>query len=329
MIIPTRRASLSFPTPAAYHAHGKISTKLAPRKVLICTPRPRAGEPVTPRCRRPCLHSGYCRNSSDARSPAAAAPTRKLAVAAHCQHWRLVTLWQVDPRVGRLWLNTAWLAGGACLIALPLGTLLAVAIFKTDVPGRGLAAWLLVGMLFVPLYSGHRRMGRRLRHPRLAHARDQSAPGTSTLARRLAGGGLGSRPGGRAVGRADRRRRPAGRRSRDRRRRGDVRLRRERLCGTSRSAGPRRRSPSPRVWVAIVVMTEISVTDFFQVRTFAEEVYTQSALGTFDVSGVQGAGSGAGARNQTSRSGSRLRRSRLSATACGAACCFRPLSRWP
>jgi ABC-type Fe3+ transport system permease subunit len=28
--------------------------------------------------------------------------------------------------------------------------------------------------------------------------------------------------------------------------------------------------------------TEISVTDFFQVRTFAEEVYTQAALGTFD-----------------------------------------------
>src|SRR6185295_1409150 len=36
------------------------------------------------------------------------------------------------------------------------------------------------------------------------------------------------------------------------------------------------------VWIATVVLTEISVTDFFQVRTFAEEVYTQAALGTFD-----------------------------------------------
>ena len=36
------------------------------------------------------------------------------------------------------------------------------------------------------------------------------------------------------------------------------------------------------VWIATIVMTEISVTDFFQVRTFAEEVYTQAALGTFD-----------------------------------------------
>src|SRR6185369_10570952 len=42
------------------------------------------------------------------------------------------------------------------------------------------------------------------------------------------------------------------------------------------------------VWVAIMTTTEISVTDFFQVRTFAEEVYTQSALGTFDASPGQG-----------------------------------------
>jgi iron(III) transport system permease protein len=35
------------------------------------------------------------------------------------------------------------------------------------------------------------------------------------------------------------------------------------------------------IWVAIVAAVEISATDFFQVRTFAEEVYTQAALGTF------------------------------------------------
>ena len=45
------------------------------------------------------------------------------------------------------------------------------------------------------------------------------------------------------------------------------------------------------IWVAIVAAVEISVTDFFQVRTFAEEVYTQAALGTFQ-SGEQGAESG-------------------------------------
>ena len=35
------------------------------------------------------------------------------------------------------------------------------------------------------------------------------------------------------------------------------------------------------LWIATIVLTEISVTDFFQVRTFAEEVYTQAALGSF------------------------------------------------
>ena len=43
------------------------------------------------------------------------------------------------------------------------------------------------------------------------------------------------------------------------------------------------------LWVAIVATAEISVTDFFQVRTFAEEVYTQAALGAFDFSDEQGA----------------------------------------
>jgi ABC-type Fe3+ transport system permease subunit len=37
------------------------------------------------------------------------------------------------------------------------------------------------------------------------------------------------------------------------------------------------------IWVAIVCAVEISVTDFFQVRTFAEEVYTQAALGSLDL----------------------------------------------
>src|SRR6187399_2863309 len=62
------------------------------------------------------------------------------------------TLWHLDPRVGRLWLNSARLASLTCLIALPLGTLLAAAIFKSDVPGRRTAAALAVGMLFIPLY---------------------------------------------------------------------------------------------------------------------------------------------------------------------------------
>src|SRR5437867_3262938 len=64
----------------------------------------------------------------------------------------LATLWQLDPRVARLWLNSARLAGATCVAALPIGTLLAAAIFKTNVPGCRVAALLIVGMLFIPLY---------------------------------------------------------------------------------------------------------------------------------------------------------------------------------
>ena len=36
------------------------------------------------------------------------------------------------------------------------------------------------------------------------------------------------------------------------------------------------------IWIAIVASAEISVTDVYQYRTFAEEVYTQAVLGAFD-----------------------------------------------
>jgi iron(III) transport system permease protein len=39
------------------------------------------------------------------------------------------------------------------------------------------------------------------------------------------------------------------------------------------------------VWVAVVASAEISVTDVYQFRTFAEEVYTEAALGAFDFAG--------------------------------------------
>lgn len=57
-----------------------------------------------------------------------------------------------DPRSGRLLLNTALLAGGALAISLPVGTLLAVALFRTDAPGRRGAATLLGALLFLPLF---------------------------------------------------------------------------------------------------------------------------------------------------------------------------------
>ena len=57
-----------------------------------------------------------------------------------------------DPRQLLLMRNTLLLAAGACAIGVPLGTLLACLLLRTDVGGRRAALLVLVTMLFVPLY---------------------------------------------------------------------------------------------------------------------------------------------------------------------------------
>jgi iron(III) transport system permease protein len=197
----------------------------------------------------------------------------------------LATLWQLDPRVGRLWFNSARLASLTCLIALPFGTLLAAAIFKSDVPGRRVAALLLVGMLFVPLYlvTGAWDAGFGIQgwhtlstNPHLAHepwlAGWRAAVWVHSLAAvpwvvLIVGASL------RAV---------------------EAEIEEDAATCTAPQkvmwhVSIRRAAPAvvlAGIWVAIMTTTEISVTDFFQVRTFAEEVYTQAALGTFDAGAV-------------------------------------------
>jgi len=193
-------------------------------------------------------------------------------------------LWWIDPRVARLWLNTAGVVCAACAIALPLGVLLAVLIFKTNVPGRGLAAWLLVGMLFVPLYLvtgawdagfGIQGWHTLVSNPHLAHQ-----PWLAGWRAAVWVHGLAAVPWVvLIVGSALR----------------AVEAEVEEDAATCASppkvlwhVSLRRAAPAVGVaalWIGTVVLTEISVTDFFQVRTFAEEVYTQAALGTFDYGG--------------------------------------------
>jgi iron(III) transport system permease protein len=202
----------------------------------------------------------------------------------------MATLWLTEPRVARLWLNTAWLAGGAILVALPLGTAAAVAILKTDVPGRGPAAILLAAMLFVPLYlvTGAWDAGFGIQgwHTLAMNPHLASEPWLAGWRAAIWVHGLAAVPwvalivgaGLRAV---------------------EAELEEDALTCTSPAhvlwhvTLPRASAAimMAALWVAIVASVEISVTDFFQVRTFAEEVYTQSALGTFDVSGEPGAGS--------------------------------------
>jgi iron(III) transport system permease protein len=168
--------------------------------------------------------------------------------------------------------------------------LAAAAIFKTDVPGRSLATLLFTGMLFVPLYvvTGAWDAGFGIQgwhtmstNPHLAHepwlVGWRAAIWVHALAGvpwvvLIVGAGL------RAV---------------------EAEIEEDAVtCATPLNVlwhiTLRRVAPAivvACVWVAIVAAVEISVTDFFQVRTFAEEVYTQAALGTLDFSGEQGTGS--------------------------------------
>jgi iron(III) transport system permease protein len=192
----------------------------------------------------------------------------------------VVTFWQVDPRVGRLWANTVLLAATATLVAVPLGTVCALTVFKANTPGRRLGAFLFTGMLFVPLYvvTGAWDAGFGIQgwhtlaaNPHLAHepwlAGWRAAIWVHALTAvpwvvLIVGAGL------RAV---------------------EAEIEEDAAtCATPlqaiRHITLRRAAPAivmASIWVAIVAAVEISVTDFFQVRTFAEEVYTQAALGSF------------------------------------------------
>jgi iron(III) transport system permease protein len=248
-----------------------------------------------------CLHERFC----GAFAPAAALPLLLAWAWAYTQRMRqfpidkrilsslaavallaVATLWLWEPRVARLWLGTLGLASGASFIALPLGTMAAILMYKTDAPGRWVASLIFVGMLFVPLYlvAGAWDAGFGIQgwhtltsNPRLAHEPWLDGWRAVIWVHALAavpwvvlivGAGLRL-----------------------------VEAEIEEDAATC--ATPARvlvhvtlpRAVSALVvavlWVAIVATAEISATDLFQVRTFAEEVYTQAALGAIDFSGEQ------------------------------------------
>jgi iron(III) transport system permease protein len=57
-----------------------------------------------------------------------------------------------DRRVLLLALNTLWVGCGACAVGVPVGTFLALVLCRTDLPGRRAALGLVTGLLFLPLY---------------------------------------------------------------------------------------------------------------------------------------------------------------------------------
>jgi iron(III) transport system permease protein len=183
------------------------------------------------------------------------------------------------PRLRGLFLNTALLTAGVLAIALPLGAVLGLAVAKVDLPGRRALAWLLMGSLFVPLYcqAGAWRsvlgVGGWLSRPSAdniyadpwldgwrgaiwVHAMAAVpwaalaiAAALSAVERRLEEQALLDAPPWRVLGRVSLRRASGG-------------------------------FAAAAAWTAATCATEITVADLFQIRTFAEEAYTEAALGT-------------------------------------------------
>jgi iron(III) transport system permease protein len=179
-----------------------------------------------------------------------------------------------DSRTAGLALNTWLLAGAVVAASVPLGTLLALLLVRTDLPGRKIFFALLAGLLFVPLYV---QVG--------AWKAGFDLEGWYTLARSgpaLLDGWRGAiwvhavaalpwvvlivSAGLRLVERE---------------------LEEQALLdGTPwqvvRRVTLRRAVGSIGVaalWVAVATSTEMAVTDYFQVRTYAEEVYIDIQLG--------------------------------------------------
>ncbi len=193
----------------------------------------------------------------------------------------LAALAAADGRIRSLVGNTALLVLGAWLVSLPLGTLAAILFARTDLGARRAAAALLGGILFVPLYlhaaaweAGFGLQG----WATLALGRGAWLEGFSAAAwihgvasvpwvALIVGTGL------RLV---------------------EPELEEQALLdGAPRDVLVRVTLPASlgavgvaALWVAVTTSSEIAVTDLFGVRTFAEEIYTQTAIGPQEVNGA-------------------------------------------
>ena len=184
----------------------------------------------------------------------------------------LVCLLISGERLRGLLLNSALLVGGTWIISLPLGALVAIAVTKTEVFGRRVLEKLFIALLFVPLYVQAAAWQTALGQggwivPEGAnwlqgwtgaiwvHGMAASpwvvlfvAAALKNVPRELEEESLQDAPPAQVLWK--------------------VSLRRS---GYSLLAAA--------LWIAVLCAGEITVTDYFQIRTFAEEVYTTASVG--------------------------------------------------
>jgi iron(III) transport system permease protein len=189
--------------------------------------------------------------------------------------------WRDAPRFMSLAHTTAALVAGVLAIDLPLGTLLAVLLYRSDLPGRAALRRLAVVALFVPL-------------PLLTSAWQAALGGGGWLPAALRdwfGPENAGRPWASGLAMAVWVHAAAGlpwvvwlvgqglcwveREAEE-----DALLTTDPVCVLLRVTLPRARGAvlAAAAWVALLTAHEITVTDMTQVRTFAEEVYTQFVM---------------------------------------------------
>ena len=183
----------------------------------------------------------------------------------------------LDERTGLLLANTFYLIAGTLAISLPTGTLLAVLLMRTDLPLRRFWLGLLAAMLFVPFYlhaaawqAGFGLQGWYT----MVLADSQAAPWLAGWRGAVWVHGMASIPWvALIVG--------IGLRLVEPELEEDALLHvppwKAFLHVTLRRAAPL--VVVAALWVAVTTAGEMTVTDLFQVRTYAEELYTNFALG--------------------------------------------------
>lgn len=190
-----------------------------------------------------------------------------------------------SDRLLELLTNTALLAAGTLCVALPLGSLLGLFIAKTDLPGRRVATWLCAGLLFIPLYvqaaAWNTVIGPGGWLSQVLTESDHTNPWLSGWRAVVWIHAMGAVPWAALLTAASLRT-------------VERRLEEESLLDASpqrvlwrvslrRGAGG---VWAAAVWITIVCATEIAVTDLYQIRTFAEEIYTQASLGPLSAGGL-------------------------------------------
>ena len=183
-----------------------------------------------------------------------------------------VSLLLASDRLRGLLFNTSLLVGGTWAISLPIGALAAIAVAKTEIAGRNLLEKLFVALLFVPLY---------VQATAWQAAIGQGGWFVPEGANWLSGWtgaiwvhGMAATPWVVLFLAAALRNVPR-------------ELEEEFLQDASSSrvlwrVSLRRAGYSllaAALWIAVLCAGEVTVTDYFQIRTFAEEVYTTSGVG--------------------------------------------------